>query len=242
MSFTEISTARIQFGPLFLRVLLFAACLGISHSPATGQERGSTGKSYLFDIPIQPLRDALFSYTEVTGLSVLVDDEVTSGRRSSPVKGLVTAEDALKTLLAGTGLEFQYTTPYAFTLIPTADVGSDRLAARDDSRDESYFAAVQTAVKSALCSRAQTVPGQYRVVLQLWIGEYGVVHRSELLGSTGNADRDQMLSEILSGLPVGKAPPADLPQPVTLVILPRSPNATNDCGPADESHRTKARG
>lgn len=208
-----------------------------------GQERDAERAKFLvFDIPAQALREALFAYTDVTGMSVLVDDDVTSGRRSAAVKGSFTPEAALKIALTGTGLDFRYTAANAFTLVPSTGAASAYSAPRDDSRDETYFRAVQTAVKYVLCSRGQTLPGQYRVVIQLWIGGSGVVLRSALLGSTGSPDRDQTLSEILDGLPVGAPPPADLPQPVTLAILPRPPSATKDCGPVDGKPLTKARG
>jgi hypothetical protein len=243
MSFADARSVRIWLNPLLLRVLFFATCLGIGNTLAAGQERGAERAEFLvFDIPAQALREALFAYTDVTGLSILVDDEVTSGRRSAPVKGSFTPEDALKIVLTGTGLDFRYTAANAFTLVPSTGAASAHSAPRDDSRDETYFRTVQTAVKYILCSHAQTLPGQYRVVVQLWIGGSGVVLRSALLGSTGSPDRDQTLSEMLDGLPVGAPPPAGLPQPVTLVILPRPLSATKDCGPVDDSRPAKARG
>ena len=65
--------------------------------------------------------------------------------------------------------------------------------------------------------------------MQLWIGASGAVLRSAFLGSSGSRDRDDDLSTMLNGLAIGEGPPAGLPQPVTLVILPRPPAATRDC-------------
>jgi hypothetical protein len=242
MWFADVPSVRIWFNPPLLRVLLFAACLGIGTTHSAGQERVPGTKSLPFDIPAQALREGLFAYTDVTGLSILVDDGLTAGRRSAPVRGRFVPEDALKILLTGTGLQSQYTADNAFTLVPATDTAPGGLPPRDESHDETYFRAVQTAVKSALCSRAQTLPGQYRVVVQLWIGESGVVSRAAFVGSTGSRDRDQTLAEMLNGLPVGTAPPAGLPQPVTLVILPRLPNVTNDCAPLDEKAAAKRGG
>lgn len=242
MCFADVSSVRIWFNPPLLRVLFLATYLGIGTTHTAGQERGGGNKSLLFDIPAQALREALFSYSDVTGLSVLVDDGLTAGRRSAAVRGRFAPEDALKVLLTGTGLQSQYTAADAFTLVPATDTALGRVPVRDDSHDETYFRAIQTAVKSALCTRAQTLPGQYRVVVQLWIGASGVVSRAAFLGSTGSRDRDQTLSGMLNGLPVGTAPPPGLPQPVTLVILPRLPSVTNDCGPVDEKASAKGRG
>jgi hypothetical protein len=233
MFFADVPGVRMSLNPILLRTLFFAACFGTTVCAAevsgTGREDGlGQGRQFQFNIPAQALRDALLDYTKVTGLGVLVDDAVASDRRSSPVSGSFTAEQALRTLLAGTSFDFQYIAAGAFTLVPAPVISG-----RDAGRDERYFRTIQNVVKYTLCSRAQTLPGGYRAVIQLWINASGIVLRSALLGSTGNPARDQMLSDTLDGLPLGAAPPAGLPQPVTLIILPRAPDVTQDCGPAD---------
>ena len=233
MSFADVSGVQVSLSPRLLRVVLFAASLGsiiwACQAQVVRRDSGpELGKQLQFDIPAQALREALFAYTKATGLGVLIDDDMTSGRRSASVRGSLTPELALKALLAGTGLDYQYIATAAFTLIPAPIVPE-----RDSSRDENYFRTIQSVVKSTLCSRSLTLPGGYRVVLQLWISVSGVVLRSALLSSTGNAVRDRMLPQLLDGLPLGVAPPAGLPQPVTLIILPRAPDVTQDCGPAD---------
>ena len=239
--FARVSGVGVALSPLLLRVLLFVAsfvCMAwADEAPVARREGGpELGKQVQFDIPAQPLRDALFAYTKATGFGILLDDDMTSGRRSTSVRASLTPEQALKTLLTGTGLDYQYIATAAFTLIPAPSVPE-----RDSSRDEGYFRTIQSVVKSTLCSRSLTLPGGYRVVIQLWINLSGVVLRSALLSSTGSADRDRMLSRILDGLPLGAAPPAGLPQPVTLIILPRAPDVTQDCGPSDDGP-TRVRG
>jgi TonB family protein len=218
---------------LLLRIVFVVVCFGLSGVSLAGAENATGVERFLFDIPAQDLRDALFVYAGTTGLSVLVDDGMTAKVRSAEVKGRFTAEDALKILLNGTGLDFQSTSANAFTLVPAVGTTLTQTSSSDDSHYESYFRAVQTAVKRALCGRAQTLPGQYRVVIQLWIDESGVVARSSLLGSTGDRDRDQALLERMNGMPVGQGPPRGLPEPVTLVVLPRSPKVSQDCDPTD---------
>jgi hypothetical protein len=245
MPLANVVGGRISFTPQALRVLLLVTFLvisafGVGSAAAPGQDRGEVQAArLLFNIPAQPLHEALFAYSDMTGLSVLVDDAVTSGRRSAEVKGSFTVEEALRALLLGTGLEFRYTAANAFTLVPETAAVSVR---RDGSRDEAYFHTVQTAVKHVLCSRAETLPGSYRVVVQLWIDGAGVVLRSELLDSTGSRDRDKMLPELLDGLALGEAPPIGLPQPVTMVVLPRPPDVTKDCGPVIEKTLGRMRG
>ncbi|MBE0940043.1 TonB-dependent outer membrane receptor, partial [Escherichia coli] len=46
-----------------------------------------------------------------------------------------------------------------------------------------------------LCRSPRTRPGTYRAVLQLWIGRFGEVRHSRLLGSTGDPQRDSALVE-----------------------------------------------
>ncbi len=243
---SDMSDTRIFPCGRLLRALFLIACFGffslaVSREADAGRDSGTDQqKSLLFDIPAQPLHEALFAYTDATGLSVLVDDSVATGRQSMQVKGRYTPENALKIMLGGTGLEIRYTAANAFTLVP--GVGSVvRPTPRAAGRDEVYFRTIQTAVKHLLCSRAETVPGQYRIVLQLWIDASGVVLRSVLLGSTGNRDRDRALPEMLAGLSMGDAPPIGLPQPVTLVVLPRSPDLTEDCGSSFDKTSAKAK-
>jgi hypothetical protein len=186
-----------------------------------------------FDIPSQPVAQALFAFTISTGISVLVEDRLTSGRRSTAVKGTFGPEEALNILLTGTGLAVKYTAASAFTLVAAQATADNIAQARFPNAGrglgrEGYFLAVQKAVKRALCSHSRTLPGHYRVVLRLWIDPSGSVPSVELLGSTGDQGRDTQLSAMLTGLSIG-APPADLPQPVTLVVLPRAPAATGDC-------------
>jgi Secretin and TonB N terminus short domain len=236
----------IWFRPVrpVLRAPILAICLGVMAAAAADDSalRPAAGalqdKRLSFDIPAQALHEALFAYTDATGLNVLVDDTVASGRRSAPVRGSFTPEDALRTLLSETGLEFQYTAANAFTLVPASPIHQ---TLRDSSRDEAYFRVVQTAVKHTLCSRGDTLPGDYRMVAQLWIGLSGTVLRAALLGSTGHDQRDRRLGEMLQRLSVGEAPPPGLPQPVTLVVLPRPPRTTDDCAGADRDPLTGAR-
>jgi hypothetical protein len=68
-----------------LRVLVFTACLVTKVVPSEAQvvkPDGDPGRDRLsqFDIPAQPLREALLAYAKTTGYGVLVDDDVTAGR------------------------------------------------------------------------------------------------------------------------------------------------------------------
>jgi hypothetical protein len=195
------------------------------------------GEPVAFDIPAQPLASALASYTGVTGMAALVDGELATGRRSAAVKGRLPAEEALRILLAGTGLLVRYTSGIAFTLLPAGSdaapsigQGAGRVA---DHR--AYFADLQDVLEQTFCRREDARPGTYRAAFQLWIGPDGSVRASHLLGSSAAGPRDAMLSAMLEGVTVA-APPADLPQPVTIVLLPRPSGQAYECRD-DARHR-----
>jgi hypothetical protein len=190
----------------------------VATGPAT-----STGHTS-FDIPSQPLSTALRAYSAVTRVAVLVDGELTAGRQSAPVSGVLSHEGALRSLLAGTGLTVRYATPAAFTLVP---VPADPQA---NSRDYSlYFLAVQTALKRVLCQNEETAPGRYRMAVQLWIDRSGTVARSEFLSPTGIRERDAIIFDGLKKLVIEMPQPAGLPQPVTIVVAPRASGQEAEC-------------
>src|SRR5215470_7071332 len=69
-----------------------------------------------FDIPVQSLSSALVEFADKTGKAALIDGELTNGLQSSPVKGYLSPSDALRILLAGTGLSIRYAGARAFTV------------------------------------------------------------------------------------------------------------------------------
>ncbi|MDB5607895.1 MAG: Secretin/TonB short N-terminal domain protein [Bradyrhizobium sp.] len=83
------------------------------YAQSSGREAGTQ-----FNIPSQPLEVALDAYGAASRLQVLYETALTSGRRSTEVKGVYTQEAALRLLLSGTGLDFDYTEERAFTLVP----------------------------------------------------------------------------------------------------------------------------
>jgi len=178
-----------------------------------------------FDIPAQALSDALYTYSSVTGIEILVPGEMLLRLRSSRVTGARLPEDALRILLAGTGLVARNTGASAFTLVPDTP---DAPAPARIPRYPQYSAALQAAVTSAICRLRETRPGGYRVAARLWVAPSGAVARVGFLGTTGDADRDAVLAGLLGRLVISEPPPANLPQPTTVVVLPRQENAA-DC-------------
>ncbi len=71
---------------------------------------------YSFDIPAKPLPQAISDLSAVTGLQVLYTEEQVFEMTSNPVVGTYTAEEALRRLLAGTGVIYRFTGADAVTL------------------------------------------------------------------------------------------------------------------------------
>ncbi|CCH09791.1 hypothetical protein BI147_29005 [Achromobacter xylosoxidans] len=197
---------------------------------ALAQQRAAETALIPFDIAAQPLDAALAAYTQATGMAVLVTSRVTAGRQGAAVRGRLAPREALRQLLAGTGLQARYTSASAFTLVEAAAPAAARAPAAGAPAGAvtRYAGVLQNTVTRALCQWTGAQFGRYRASLQLWIGRNGVVRQARVLAGTGDARRDEALAGVLAGLIMDTPPPADLPQPVTIVLAPR-PDPRADC-------------
>lgn len=218
-----LASARRMFGTFVLLVLCALNVL----PPAGAEPRHDPDRSQIavqLDIPAQALEEALYAFSAATKIAVFVDGSMVSGRRSTAVKGTFTAVEGLRILLIGTGLDAQPVGARAVTLLarPAQEPPNSKVYRR-------YSAILQSAVLRLLCGDDMTAPGAYRMAMQLWIGERGQVTRVELLSSTGDAARDSRVRELMTQISA-EPPPPMLRQPIVLLILPRPPDATGDCG------------
>lgn len=78
----------------------------------TAQADGSAN----FDIPAQPLATALAAFSGATGIAVIADATLIVNLKSAPLKGTLAPDQALLTLLDGTGLSYRQTADNAVTL------------------------------------------------------------------------------------------------------------------------------
>lgn len=110
----------------FFRICLlagaFAPCGLLAQSattlvlPGQGAHQGARGVAlaadttirFRFDIPAQPLHDALVRFGHQTGLRVETRGDVSPAVQSSPVTGLLTAPEALRLLLSRTGFSARF--------------------------------------------------------------------------------------------------------------------------------------
>jgi hypothetical protein len=190
-----------------------------------------------FDIPAQPLDEALGVFGEVTGFEIIANARQVHGLRSSRVKGVMTPYAALELLLAGTGVEISDYSPGNIRLVLAPESFAPAMPDPAFSPDAPYFAGVQRAVLQAMCS-AGTTPGSDRLAMKLWVEPSGAIARVKLLDSTGDASLDAALGVMLGQMDVGE-PPADLQQPITLVVQPSSSAAAFSCETAGGDTRNK---
>ncbi|GGF47694.1 hypothetical protein GCM10011611_62620 [Aliidongia dinghuensis] len=204
-------------------------------------ERADAGQAEprKFSIPSQPLAAALDAYCLETGVQVLYDSKLAAGRRSGKAEGVLTPEAALRALLQGTNLGVRYTASHDIVLAliapeevheappPTSGAtlfldtihveDGAALGSRPDFR--SYAGLVEEAVQRALYAGTKTRSGRYDIALKLWVDPSGSVMRAEISRSTGDRERDAAITGALHGLAISKAPPAGMPQPVSVAIL-----------------------
>jgi iron complex outermembrane recepter protein len=77
--------------------------------------------SYDFEIPSQPLDQALKAFSATTDLLLSYEAGMTAGRTSSAISGRYTSEEALRRLLADTGLEYRFANDRTVTLRPATN-------------------------------------------------------------------------------------------------------------------------
>jgi hypothetical protein len=180
-----------------------------------------------FDIPAQALTAALESYSVATGRQVVYNGNLAGGRSSMTIHGWLTPDQALEGLLQGTGLAPRYLAADAFMLEPSPLGEGSLINTAPPAAVAQYFGQLQMGLKRAFCADRRLQPGSYRVAVSFWIGPSGSVSRADLLGTTGDAARDDAIGRAIYGLAVGSPPPAGFAQPVVLVVEPQA--VTRDC-------------
>lgn len=91
---------------IFRNRLLAAAALGaaLSASPAFAQEKAGLA----FNVAAQDLAGALKAVAEQAGRQIVFPAGAVDGKRSAPLRGVYTPEDAVRALIAGTGLVAEF--------------------------------------------------------------------------------------------------------------------------------------
>jgi outer membrane biosynthesis protein TonB len=188
-----------------------------------------------FDIPSQPLAAALNAYGVEASTQLFYEADLTAGHTSKAVRGTFSRITALRMLLAGTGLTVASFDPGTITILPVPKSSEPvdlRPAKARAAGFTAYFAAIQAGLRSALCQIPATRTDSSEIRIELWIAPSGTVAQAKLLTSTGSEVRDRTYLDVLRSLAIG-APPASMPQPVTLAILPRHSLDAAECHSVD---------
>lgn len=220
---------------------VFTACVDVSWS----EDGPAQAEAAVIDfrIPSQPLSTALERYARTCGVELLYESSIVEGKQAPAVEGEFTQEMALQMLLSGTELRVRYARKNAITLsghviedeanlpptaaLEEADLSLDTLKVSGGEPGDSvqlrqFSTAVQLEIERALRRNEKTRSGTYRVNVSLWVDASRRIRRVTLARSTGDAERDASIPVALEGLILTRAPPANAPQPVKLVISVRS--------------------
>ncbi len=182
-----------------------------------------------YDIPAQPLEQAVERFSVSSGWSVMYAGELAAGRRSYPLHASLPPLQALQTLLQETGVEAEVIGAQRVVLRLGAqpERAAGTVGLLPESERSRRFGGLQQRLRDAFCDDPLLAPGRYAATLRFRITAEGHVDEAELLVGSGDARRDRRLL-----LAIGRLAPsidaAALPQPVTLQIQPS--RADHDCG------------
>jgi iron complex outermembrane receptor protein len=99
-----------------VRSVLLSA-VGIVMFSTTSAAQGSKAPgAYNLSIPAEPLADALNELAQQSGLQILFSSELVAELRSPPLKGSITAVEAVRRLLVNTSLRFEFVNPHTITI------------------------------------------------------------------------------------------------------------------------------
>jgi hypothetical protein len=222
-------------------VLLVICCAGAvalaTSAVASEQPKVARQTDWItLNIPAQPLAKALAAFGAATGFEVIVDGRQAHDLFSSPVAGEMFPGEALRRLLVGTGLVARNYAPGSVRLVAASVTESEFSPA--SSPHASYFAAVQQMILQTICRTDISLLGSHRLAIMLWLEPSGAVARVKLLDTLGEPGRDAILKAAFQKGDISTPPPADLKQPITLVVRPGPSFGSRDCnGGASEMRR-----
>ncbi|WP_411033689.1 TonB-dependent siderophore receptor [Shinella sp. BYT-45] len=87
-------------------------------------QQQSAGQAVRFNIPAQPLSSAIAAFVRKTGWEVGFTSQAVAGKRSAPVTGAMAPAQALRTLLAGTGVSVRISGPFTAALVAGPAAGA----------------------------------------------------------------------------------------------------------------------
>jgi hypothetical protein len=237
----RISSPQGLFRSLGLCLTTAVVLLGVA--VAIADDTAKPLGSIKFDIPAEPLAEALQAYSVATNTQVMFETTTTDGYRSAPLQGEYTAEAALQQMLADTDLRVRYTRanaitvapnsapdvdePPSQTLAPAADLALGTLNVSagtegDRGRLGEYIGVIQSDIQRALKKAGKARAGEYRAEVKLWVDQSRTIQRAELSRSNGDKERDTQIASVLHGLVLSQLAPTNTPQPLRFMIAIRT--------------------
>lgn len=178
-----------------------AGSILVSQPPVYGQspdgtQQAQAGRTANYNIPAQPLAQALTALGQQAGLQLAVSAPVVAGKTSSAVSGVMTAEQALQQLLAGTGVSYRFTSPSSVTVTGTPDASGamelDPVKVQGEGRTSnptltegtgSYIPRAVT-VGAGIPTPIREIPQTVSVITQQQIQEQNLVSLPDVLQQT----------------------------------------------------------
>ena len=195
--------------------MLLVSCGGAATEAADASD-----ESVFFNIPAQPLISALDAYSVTTGMEVLYDSALVVNRGSEGVRGRYSKKAALARLLEGSDLVVRSISAGAITIV-RRPAGQGTISRSPPGADphRAYFAMIQTSFETAFC-REKGNMDLGRVILRFRIGPFGEIKQPEVLDSPDVDRRQRTIAEMLRNVTLAEPPPADMPQPIIMLIRP----------------------
>jgi hypothetical protein len=97
------------------------SCCRLWLNRLASREQAQAAPARTFDIPAQPLAQALTTLGQQARLQFAVTASVVAGKTSTPVAGAMTTEQALRLMLSGTGISYRFTSPTLVTITAAPD-------------------------------------------------------------------------------------------------------------------------
>jgi iron complex outermembrane receptor protein len=125
---------------------------GAQTSPVQMAQVSPATRSYGFDLPAQPLTTALTAFSRITGLQTVTTGTSLEGKRASAVRGNLTADEALRQLLSGSGIMHRRVDANTVTLLdaPQGSMGGVVLDALTVSGEKTDRSLQETATSVAV--------------------------------------------------------------------------------------------
>lgn len=111
---------------------LLAAASSVTITVAHAQQQVGS-RQFAFDIPAKPVPQAINDIGRLTGLSVVFRQDGRMATVGQPVRGSMTAEQALSTALAGTGLSYRFSNGRTIQIFDPAAGSNEDLTGGDAS-------------------------------------------------------------------------------------------------------------